>query len=125
MIHCAATLTITKVTSYSGNILVLVSIHGTINLLVRFKRCLLTVERFVFLNKLWVVRVENVRNVVIIAPLKVSFTFLIFGLRPIYGAVSNLARAGLADLRKIISAWQWRIRFVNQLYVSVIHCLFL
>ena len=129
MIHCATVwLTIIKVTSYSCNIRFLVLFHGVVNLLISFKRVYLTVKRFVFFNELWVVRVENVRNFVIITPLEVSLTLLIGRLWLIYWAVSNFARASLTDLRKIIATGQRRINFIfgiNQLYILVIHCLFM
>ena len=129
MIHCATVwLTIIKVTSYSCNIRFLVLFHGVVNLLISFKRVYLTVKRFVFFNELRVVRVENVRNFVIITPLEVSLTLLIGRLWLIYWAVSNFARASLTDLRKIIATGQRRINFIfgiNQLYILVIHCLFM
>ena len=75
MIHCATIcLTITKVSSYSGNVRILVSLHGAVDLPIRFKRVYLTVKRFVLLNELWIVRVENVGNVVFFSPLKVTLT---------------------------------------------------
>ena len=129
VIHCATIrLTITKVFPYSGNVRILVSLHGAVNLPIRFKRVYLTVKRFVFFNELWIVRVENVGNVVFFSPLKFTLTLQIIRLRLIYGTVSNLARAGLTNLRKIISSMQWRINFifgVDQLYVLVVHGLFL